>query len=72
MNPQENPTQESVESTDLLALRETKKRYEAAFVRIAKAHGINSQLVLMAMSEGCEENCAEILARHIEESMTND
>lgn len=52
----------------LFDLRDAKKRYAAAFVRIAKAHGIDSPLVLMAMAENDEENYAEILARHIEKS----
>lgn len=71
MNTAINSARDSVEFTELLALRDAKKRYEAAFVRIAKAHGIDSPLVLMAMAENNEENYAEILARHIEQSMAN-
>lgn len=51
---------------ELSDLRECKKRYEACFVRIAKAYGIESPLALIAMAENDDENFAEILTRHIE------
>ena len=59
-------------STELSSLRDAKKRYEASFVRIAKAHGIASPLVLIAMAKNNEENYAEILASHIEQAMANE
>lgn len=66
-----NDDQENRSPAELFALRDTKKRYEAVFIRIAKAHGIDSPLVLIAMAENNDENYAEILARHIEKSMAN-
>jgi hypothetical protein len=51
---------------ELTELREAKKRYEAVFVRIAKAYDIESPLILISMAENNEENYAEILARYIE------
>lgn len=54
---------------ELKQLREANQRFEAVFVRIAKAHGIDSPLILIAMAENDEENYAEILARYIEKTM---
>jgi hypothetical protein len=52
-------------------LQSANTRFEKAFVRIAKAHGINSPLVLIGMAQNDEENFAEILARRVEEAMSN-
>jgi hypothetical protein len=51
--------------------KEANRRFEAAFVRIARAHGIDSPLILISMAENNDENYAEILARHIEHVMSN-
>lgn len=47
---------------------ETIRRFEACFVRIAKAVGLVTPLELIAKAENNEENYAEILARHIEQT----
>jgi len=51
---------------ELADMRESELRFSKCFERIARAVGITSPLVLMAMAESDEENYAEILARHIE------
>lgn len=63
----------ALESLDKLkeqnaALQENINRMNKAFARIAKAHGIHHALVLWAMAENDNENYAEILARHIEQT----
>jgi hypothetical protein len=52
--------------TELADMRESEERFSKCFERIARAVGITSPLVLLAMAESDEENYAEILARHIE------
>ena len=57
--------------TELADMRESELRFSKCFERIARAVGIKSPLVLMAMAESDEENYAEILARHIQNRESN-
>jgi hypothetical protein len=54
---------------DKAGLAEAEKRYAAAFVRIAQAHGITSPMQLIGRAVDDNENYAEILARVIESKM---